>query len=80
MKIITEEERMYTKSHLLTDLYKVKQDIRHMYNHGGQYLTNSLKQEMKRMVLNLEEIEKVVRYVRDDSAVSGESNNGIGSN
>lgn len=69
---------MYTKSHLLTDMAKVRQDIRDIYNNGGKYLVSSLKTELKRMVINLEEIEKVVRNVRDDSTVSDQISNDIG--
>ncbi len=73
---------MYTKIHMLTDIYKVKQDIRHIYNHGGQFLTDTSKRELKQMVFTLEEIEKLVRFKYADGTnndVSNQVDNGIDS-
>lgn len=70
---------MYSKSHLLTDLYKVKQDLRHIYNHGSQYLVSTSISALKSMIFQLEDIDRIVRLRKangDNSTVNGEGNNG----
>ena len=71
---------MYSKSHLLTDLYKVKQDLRHIYNHGSTYLVSTSMMAIKSMIFQLEDIDRIVRLRKtngDDDTVNGEGNNGI---
>lgn len=71
---------MYSKSHLLTDLYKVKQDLRHIYTHGSQYLVSTSISAIKSMIFQLEDIEKLIRIRNGNSdAINGESGNGFNS-
>ena len=68
---------MYSKSHLLTDLYKVKQDLRHIYNHGSTYLVSTSVTAIKSMIFQLEDIEKIVRLRNGNSgSTDNQSNNG----
>lgn len=69
---------MYSKSHLLTDLYKVKQDLRHIYTHGSQYLVSTSVNAIKSMIFQLEDIEKLTRIRNGNSdAINGKSSNGF---
>ena len=72
-------KRVYSKHNLLTDLYKVKQDLRHIYNHGSQYLVSTFISALKSMIYQLEDIDRIVRLRKangDDNTVDGESDNG----
>ena len=76
-------EKMYSKSHLLTDLYKVKQDLRHIYNHGSQYLVSTSISAIKSMIYQLEDIDRIVRLRKangDPDPVDDQSNNGTDNN
>lgn len=70
---------MYSKQHLLTDLYKLKQDLRHIYTNGSSYLVSSSVSALKSMIFQLEDIEKLIRIKNDRStdAIDGKGDNGI---
>ena len=70
---------MYSKHHLLTDIYKVKQDLRHIYTHGSCYMVSTSISAIKSMIYQLEDIDRIVRLRKangDDNTVNGESDNG----
>ena len=71
-------KRMYSKHHLLTDIYKVKQDLRHIYTHGSCYMVSTSISAIKSMIFQLEDIEKLIRIRNGNSdAINGKSGNGF---
>ena len=69
---------MYSKHHCCTDLYRVKQDIRHIYNHGDTYMTKETMRKLKNAIFIIEDVEREVRN-GSVNTTDGESDNGSGS-
>lgn len=66
---------MYSKQHCCTDLYRVKQDIRHIYNHGETHMTKDSMSKLKKALFILEDVEREIRHGNADTT-DGESSNG----